>query len=342
MGGVRMGAIIQSVFTVAKSVAVVALIVAGLVYGRNAVAMAANFGPGWSAFWHNARGLHPLQAGMGGPTVMVGMLTVLAVVQVGSLFAADSWNTVTFTAGEVKNPQRNMPLSLALGVGFVLLLYILANFAYLCVLPLHGSPDATTLLGRGIQYAGEDRVGTAVLQQIFGARGSWMMAAAILISTFGCANGMVMGGARVFYAMSRDGLFFRSVGKLSGSQGTPRVAMLIQCVWTCVLCISGSYGQLLDYTIFAELIFYILTIAGLFVLRARKPDAERPYRAIGYPVLPALYIVMAGWICFCLLRYKPQYTWPGLVLVLTGIPVYLLWTRIGAAHEAELPMVQAD
>jgi APA family basic amino acid/polyamine antiporter len=331
MRGVRMGALIQGVFTVAKSLALMGLIVAGIFVGRNAAAMAANFG---SAFWQNACGLHAVQVGVGGPTAWVGLLTILAVAQVGSLFSADAWNNVTFTAGEVQNPKRNLPLSLALGTGFVLLLYVLANVAYLCVLPLHGSPGAATLLGRGIQYAGEDRVGTAVLEQIFGAHGASLMAAAILVSTFGCANGMVMAGARVYYAMSRDGLFFRSVGRLSERRGTPAMSLGLQCVWTCLLCISGSYGQLLDYIIFAVLVFYILTIVSLFVLRVRRPDAVRPYRAVGYPVLPAVYVVMAAWICYCLLRYKPQYTWPGLMLVLTGIPVYLVWELRGAGTAA--------
>jgi APA family basic amino acid/polyamine antiporter len=255
------------------------------------------------------------------------MLVILAVVQVGSLFSADAWNNITFTAGEVKNPKRNIPLSLILGVGFVLIVYFLASLAYILVLPMHGDPQGATVLARGVQYASEDRVGTAVLDQIFHSGGAWLMAAAILVSTFGCANGMTLAGARVYYAMSKDGLFFKSVGKLHPRYHTPVAALMVQACWATLLCISGSYSQLLDYIMFAVLVFYILTIAGLFVLRFKRPDAPRPYKALGYPVLPALYIVMAAGICVVLLRYKPQYTWPGLVLVLLGIPVYFIRSR---------------
>jgi APA family basic amino acid/polyamine antiporter len=297
--------------------------------GRNATAWEANFGAGWSQFWKNAgwHSLHPVQVGVGGPMVLVNVLVILAVVQVGSLFSSDAWNNITFTAGEVKNPRRNIPLSLILGTGFVLVIYFLVSLSYLLVLPMQGDPHGATVMARGIQYATEDRVATAALEQVFHSGGAYLMAAAILISTFGCANGMSLAGARVYYAMSQDGLFFKSVGKLHPRYKTPAAGLLIQAAWTTVLCVSGSYSQLLDYIIFAVLVFYILTIVGLFVLRFKKPDAPRPYKALGYPVLPALYIVLAGWICVVLLRYKPQYTWPGLVLVLLGIPVYLFWSR---------------
>ncbi|MGB9408063.1 MAG: APC family permease, partial [Terracidiphilus sp.] len=292
-------------------------------------AWAANFGAGWSEFWKNAgwSSLHPVQVGMGGPIAWVNVFVILAVVQVGSLFSSDAWNNITFTAGEVKNPKRNIPLSLVLGTGFVLTIYFLVSLAYLLVLPMHGDPNGATVMARGIQYATEDRVATAALEQIFHSGGAYLMAAAILISTFGCANGMSLAGARVYYAMSQDGLFFKSVGKLHPRYKTPAAGLLVQAAWTTVLCVSGSYSQLLDYIIFAVLVFYILTIVGLFVLRFKEPNALRPYKALGYPVLPALYIVLAGWICVVLLRYKPQYTWPGLVLVLLGIPVYLFWSR---------------
>jgi APA family basic amino acid/polyamine antiporter len=264
------------------------------------------------------------------------------VAQVGSLFSSDSWNNVTFTAGEIKDPKRNIPLSLVIGTGVVLLLYVLCNFVYLSVLPMVGDPAAGTIVGRGIQFASEDRVATAVMEQAgssigtagagFGAK---LMAAVILISTFGCVNGLLMAGARVYYAMSRDGLFFKSVGRLSERSKTPVNSLWVQWAWTCLLCLSGSYGQLLDYVIFAVLVFYILTITGLFVLRRTRPQAARPYKAFGYPVLPGLYIVMAGWISVVLLRYKPQYTWPGLMIVLLGIPVYLVWTRMAPATGQE-------
>jgi len=255
---------------------------------------------------------------------------------VGSLFSADAWNNVTFTAGEMKNPRRNLPLALAIGTGTVIFLYVAVNYVYLRVLPLGGSATAslTDLLARGIQYAPEDRVGTAVMQVMFGASGAALMAAAILVSTFGCNNGLILSGARVYYAMAKDGLFFRSAGDLHPKYKTPAVSLAVQAVWTSLLCLSGTYGQLLDYIIFAVLVFYILTIVGLFVLRVKRPNAERPYKAFLYPVLPAIYIVMALFIDVVLLLYKPQYTWPGLVIVLLGIPVYFLWSRRSSAPAA--------
>ncbi len=317
--GVKTGAFIQNIFTTAKVSALLGLVVFGVFLGRNAQAAAANFG---ANFWNNSGlgALHDVGAG-----VLVSTLTVLAIAQVGSLFSADAWNNVTFTAGEVKNPSRNLPLSLALGTGVVIALYIACNFIYLGALPLVGSPTGTTLIERGIQYAREDRVATAVMTQMFGSIGGSLMAVAIMISGFGCCNGLILSGARVYYAMAKDGLFFRSVARLHPSYKTPAISLMVQMVWTCVLCISGSYGQLLDYIIFAVLVFYVLTIFGLFVLRRTHPEAERPYKAIGYPILPAIYIVMALFIDVVLLRYKPQYTWPGLFIVLLGIPVYYIW-----------------
>jgi APA family basic amino acid/polyamine antiporter len=330
--GLKTGALIQNVFTAAKVSALLGLALFGLALGRNAEALAANY----SHFWRNA-GLgaqHAVQVGVGGPIVMVGTLTILAVAQVGSLFSSDAWNNVTFTAGEVKNPSRNLPLSLALGTGVVIALYIACNFIFLMALPLDGAPGAATILGRGIKYAAEDRVGTAVMTQMFGAAGGLLMAAAILISSFGCNNGLILSGARVYYAMAKDGLFFRSVAKLHPTYKTPAVSLMVQMVWACLLCVSGSYGQLLDYIIFAVLVFYVLTIVGLFVLRRTHPDAPRPYRAVGYPVLPAIYIVMAVFIDVVLLLYKPQFTWPGLIVVLLGIPVYYAWSRSAGAKRA--------
>ena len=332
--GIKTGALIQNVFTIAKASALFGLVLLGIAMGRNAQAIAANFG---ANFWRNA-GLgaqHAVQVGVGGPMVLVGTLTIIAVAQVGSLFSADAWNNVTFTAGEVKNPSRNLPLSLALGTGVVISLYIACNFIYLNVLPLDGISNGVSILERGIKYASEDRVGTAVMTQMLGSAGGVLMAAAILLSSFGCDNGLILAGARVYYAMAKDGLFFRNVAKLHPTYKTPAVSLMVQMVWTCVLCVSGSYGQLLDYIIFAVLVFYILTIVGLFVLRRTRPDAPRPYRAIGYPVLPAVYIVMALFIDVVLLRYKPQYTWPGLCIVLLGIPVYFLWSRRSGAVAAE-------
>jgi APA family basic amino acid/polyamine antiporter len=336
--GVKMGAAVQNLFTSAKVLALAAVVLVGVVM-RDPVALAANFGAGWHNFWAGWGSLHAAQPG---GTEYVGLLTIVAIVQVGSLFSADAWNNVTFTAGEIRNPKRNLPLSLVIGTGVVLLLYMLCNFVYLSVLPLAGDPHGATILDRGIQYAQEDRVATAVMERAFTGYGAKLMAAAILISTFGCVNGMLLAGARVYYAMSRDGLFFKSVGKLSERSKTPVNSLWVQWAWTCLLCISGSYGQLLDYVIFAVLVFYILTIIGLFVLRRTRPEAVRPYRAFGYPVLPGLYIVMATWICLVLLRYKPQYTWPGLILVLLGVPVYLLWRRQGVEADAEAAKLEVS
>ena len=326
--GLKTGAIIQNIFTAAKVSALLGLVAFGLLLGRNSTAILANF---HGNFWHNAGlgAMHDLGAG-----VLVSTLTVLAVAQVGSLFSADAWNNVTFTAGEVKNPSRNLPLSLAMGTGVVIALYIACNFIYLSTLPLSGDPGGGTLLERGIQFAPEDRVGTAVMSVLFGPAGGALMAIAIMISSFGCNNGLILAGARVYYAMAKDGLFFRNVARLHPKYKTPAVSLMVQMVWTCILCISGSYGQLLDYIVFAVLVFYILTILSLFVLRRTHPDAKRPYKAVGYPVLPAIYIVMALFIDVVLLRYKPQYTWPGLIIVLLGVPVYYLWARSSGATMA--------
>jgi basic amino acid/polyamine antiporter, APA family len=321
--GVKTGAFVQNVFTFAKASALLGLILVGLFLGRNPEAIAANFGD----FWRNAWGaLHPASPGTAGGA-MVGTLAILAIAQVGSLFSADAWNNVTFTAAEVKNPKRNLPLSLALGTGIVITLYLAANFIYLAILPLIGDPRGATVMARGIQHATADRVGTAAMEQMFGATGAGLMAVAILLSTFGCANGLILAGARVYYAMAKDKLFFQSVGRVHPTYRTPAVSLMVQAVWTCILCLSGSYNQLLEYIIFAVLVFYVLTITGLFVLRRIRPNAERPYRAFGYPVLPAIYIIIAVYIDIVLLRYKPQYTWPGLIIVLLGIPVYYLWSR---------------
>ena len=326
--GIKLGKLIQNTFTSAKTLSLAALILLGLLVGRNAGAIAANFGDLWTP-----RNVVSFAPGLPGfPAVAAtagafGLLVAFCVAQVGSLFSSDAWNNITFTAAEVKNPKRNLPLALAMGTGAVTLLYILANVVYLTALPLHGDVHGATILARGIQHASEDRVATAVFQQIFGGPGAKMMAFAILVSTFGCNNGLILAGARVYYAMAKDGLFFRSAAKLHPKYHTPSASLAMQCVWTCLLCISGSYSQLLDYIIFAVMVFYILTIAGLFVLRIKRPNEPRPYRAIGYPILPAMYILIATFIDVVLLRYKPQYTWPGLIIVLLGIPVYFLWSR---------------
>ena len=297
--GIRTGAVVQNVFTFAKTAALLGLVGFGFLLGRNHEAVARNF----THFWENA-----------GWTFNT--IRLVGVAMVGALFSSDAWNNVTFTAAEVRNPKRNLPLSLALGVGIVSLLYISCNFVYLNVLPLEA-----------IQHAPEDRVATAAAAQILGPLAVQLMAAAIMISTFGCNNGLILAGARVTYAMAKDGLFFRQAATVDPIHHTPRFALLVPCLWTILLILSGSYSDLLDYVIFAALLFYILTITGLFVLRRTRPDLERPYKAFGYPVLPAAYIAVASLIEILLLLYKPNYTWPGLIIVLLGLPVYFIWRK---------------
>ena len=327
--GVRVGKLIQNTFTSAKTLSLIALVILGVFIGRNAQAIAANFG---ANFWH-PRNVVTMHAGLPGVPATaatagaLGLIAALCIAQVGSLFSADSWNNITFTAGEVKDPKRNVPLSLALGAGGVIVLYILANLAYVCVLSVEA-----------IQHAPDDRVATAALGHMFGPPAAVIMAIAIVISTFGCNNGLILAGARVYYAMAQDGLFFRSTGRLN-RWSVPAVGLVLQCVWASLLVLprtrlpNGQYGNLysnlLDYVVFAVLIFYILTIGAVFVLRRKWPDAERPYRAFGYPVVPAAYIIAAAIILIVLLLYLTSTTWPGLLIVLTGIPVYLLWRRKG-------------
>ena len=297
--GIRTGARVQNVFTFAKVAALLGLIGFGFLLGRNHAAVSDNFDNFWrGAGWN------------------LDTLRLAGVAMVGALFSSDAWNNVTFTAGEVRNPRRNLPLSLALGVGVVSALYIAANFAYLNVLTLHE-----------IQTAAEDRVATAAAFKMFGPIAVQLMAAAIMISTFGCNNGIILSGARVYYAMAKDKLFFRRAGELDSVHHAPRFSLTAQCVWAVLLTLTGSYSDLLDYVIFAVLLFYMLTIAGLFVLRRTRPDMNRPYKAFGYPVLPAAYILVAGLIDVLLLIYKPGYAWPGLIIVLLGVPVYFVWRR---------------
>jgi APA family basic amino acid/polyamine antiporter len=315
--GVREGKMVQTTLTVVKTGALAALVLLGLTIGRNADAIAANFGSGQFV------GSIPMDS--------VFVLAFGAAL-VGSLFSSDAWNNVTFAAAEVQNPQRNLPLSLLLGTGLVSVLYVLANVAYLNTLPLVGSPEGATVMARGIQHATQDRVGTAAAEVLFGSSGTILMACAILLSTFGCANGLILAGARVYYAMARDGLFFRRVGTLN-AHAVPAAGLVVQSIWVSVLCLTGTYGQLLNYVIFAALVFYVLTTIGLFVLRAKRPDADRPYRAVGYPALPALYMMLAAAVSVILLIAPKTRTeaLSGLVLVLIGIPVYFIWRRVEAS-----------
>ena len=302
--GVRAGKLIQNVFTVAKLGALAGLIALGLLGGKH---LAATFGS--PAFWTPV-------APSGDVLAPLALLIVIGTAMVGSLFSADAWNNITFTAGEVRDPRRNLPLSLALGTGLVIGLYLLANLAYLAALPFEA-----------LQGAPQDRVGTAALSAVLGPGAASLMAIAIMVSTFGCVNGLVLAGARVYYAMAQDGLFFKKAGELNAA-GVPAVGLLLQAGWACALTLSGRYGDLLDYVIFAALLFYVLTVAGIFVLRRTRPDAERPYRAIGYPFVPAAYCVLASLLMLDLLVYKPTYTWPGLIIVLLGLPVYFAWRKL--------------
>jgi APA family basic amino acid/polyamine antiporter len=319
--GVREGKLVQTTLTVVKTGALALLILLGLTLGRHPEAISANFAGG----------------NFGGQWSLTSTLVIaFGAAMVGSLFSSDAWNSVTFAAAEVKNPARNLPLALVYGTGLVSLLYILANFSYLSVLPYAGSAEGATAVARGINHATQDRVGTAVAETIFGPSGALLMAGAILISTFGCNNGLILSGARVFYAMARDGLFFRRAGTLN-SNNVPAFALVVQSIWTAILCLTGTYGQLLNYVIFAALLFYAFTTAGLFILRAKRPDAPRPYRAVGYPVLPALYIVLCCAVMLLLLLSPTTRTESisGLVLVLVGIPVFYLWRRVEGSTAAD-------
>lgn len=311
--GIKEGKWVQTTLTVIKTVSLIALIVLGLTIGRHADAIAANFSAG----------------NFNSVSVTGAFILAFGSALVGSLFSSDAWNNVTFAAAEVHSPQRNLPRALLYGTGLVCLLYLLANVAYLSSLPMHGVKNGATVMERGIQYATQDRVASAFAETIFGAAGASIIAGAILISTFGCNNGLILSGARVYYAMARDKLFFRRTGNLN-RHNVPAAALVAQSIWTSLLCLTGTYGQLLNYVIFAALVFYALTTVGLFRLRQTRPDAERPYRAVGYPVLPALYIILASAIAIILLiadQTRAQAI-SGLVIVLIGVPVYFVWRKV--------------
>ncbi len=322
--GLKEGKFVQDIFTIAKTVALIGLILLGIFIGANSHALTSNFSNLWEGKWlHISGGKIDWVEQLGGFSVVI----AIGVAMVGSLFASIAWETITFTAGEVKNPKRNIPMSLLFGTLIVTVLYILANVAYLVILPLAGSPGGKDVVSQGIQFAADDRVGTAAAQLIFGEPAAIIMAILIMISTFGCNNGLILSGARVYYAMAKDNLFFKSTGMLN-EKSVPAKALIFQAVWTSILCLSGTYSELLDYVIFTVLIFYCLTIAAVFILRKKKPEAERPYKTFGYPVLPFIYIILAATISVILFIYKPLYTWPGLVIVILGIPVYYFWRAV--------------
>jgi APA family basic amino acid/polyamine antiporter len=333
--GLKLGKLVQNTFTTAKLAALFGLIVLGIFVGWNSGVVRANFGNLWTVRGSliDNGGLTALSA--------FGLFVGICVSQTGSLFSADAWNNITFTAGEVKDPKRNIPLSLAFGTGIVIALYLLANVAYLTTLPFEK-----------IQGAG--RVATDTMNAIFSGRGAIIMAVAIMISTFGCNNGLILAGARAYYAMARDGLFFKSSGQLNDKH-VPAWSMVIQGIWAALLVLPRTikhdptgaisygnlYGNLLDYVISAALIFYILTILGIIVLRFKRPNAERPYKAFGYPVVPILYIIGATVILTVLFVYQTATTWPGLIIVITGIPVYFIWSKLGTPMGDEGSMSEA-
>jgi APA family basic amino acid/polyamine antiporter len=330
--GLQLGKVVQNTFTITKTATLLALIVLGLLIGWNATAVRDNFGAFWTI---RPNHLQPVASGLTAVSAL-GLFVGICVAQTNSLFSADAWNNITFTAGEVRNPRRDIPLSLALGTFLVIGLYLLANVAYLVTLPFER-----------IQTVDADRVASATAAAIFEPVSETVMAVAIMISTFGCNNGLILAGARAYYAMARDGLFFQSAARLNRKH-VPAWALVVQGIWAAALVMPRTvgrdqdtgtvsygnlYSDLLQYVISAALIFYILTIVGIFRLRRTRPDAERPYRAFGYPLIPALYILGASTILSVLFVCQPKTTWPGLAIVATGVPVYFIWRKIGVPVE---------
>ncbi|MCZ8169244.1 MAG: APC family permease [Flavobacterium sp.] len=327
--GVQNGKIIQLVFTSAKLIALFALIILGLYVGLQSEVLTANFASAWDAkktVQNDGTLTVSLLSG-------VALLGVMGATIINPLFSSDAWNNVTFIAGEIKDPKRNIPRSLFLGTLIVTIIYLLANVAYLSLLPLNGSPDGATVMERGIMFASEDRVGAAAASVIMGNVGVLVMAGLIMVSTFGCNSGLILSGGRLFYAMAQDGLFFKKAGELNDKE-VPARALWVQAVWASFLCMTGKYGDLLTYATFASLLFYILTIGGLFILRKREPDAERPYKAFGYPFVPLLYMVITAAICVALLVYDTRNAGLGLGIVALGVPVYYLFLKKSSSNQS--------
>ncbi len=322
--GVKNGTWIQNIFGSTKIIALFALLGFGLLLGTNAEMIALNFSNLWDAqsVSVDAESGAITRTTLSGWALMVGIGTAM----IGSLFSSDAWNNIGFSGDEIVNPKRTIVMSMVIGTALVTILYILINVVYLTILPLQGDPAGTDALSRGIQFASNDRIGTAVAEVMGGAIATGGIAILIMISTFGCNNGVILSAPRVYYAMAKDGLFFPNMARLN-KNGVPGAALTIQCVWASLLCLSGQYSDLLDYVIFAVLLFYILTIGGIFILRRTMPDAPRPYKAVGYPFIPALYMTMASFICLILLIYKPNYSWPGLIIVGIGVPVYYFFGK---------------
>jgi APA family basic amino acid/polyamine antiporter len=317
--GIVTGKTVQNLFTSTKVIALIGFIAIGFLATKSIKSLEINK----EIFWHAS------MIGTGNQSIpLVGFALIAAIgsALVGSLFSSDAWYSVTYISGEVINPRRNVPLSLLFGTLIVSVLYMLTNFVYIKVLPLAGSPDGADALSRGIQYATDDRVATSAMSVVFGDSAAIIMAIFIMISTFGCNHGLIMSGPRVYYAMAKDGLFFRKVGEIN-KKGVPGFAIIVQGIWSILLCLSGTYGNLLDYVIFAVLIFFTLTILSIFILRIKRPDIPRPYKAFGYPVIPSIYVLITVTIMVVLLIYKPDYTFPGLGIVILGIPVFYLWRK---------------
>ncbi len=312
--GVQGGKMIQTVFTVTKLLSLFGLIVFGFILGANAEVWNANWTDAWT-MKSMTKGTGDLSAAIIMPVLGAGALGAIAASMVGSIFSSDAWNNVTFIAGEIKNPQKNIGLSLFLGTLIVTLIYVSANLMYLSVLPLDQ-----------IAFAQSDRVAVTASNIIFGGIGTYIIAAMIMVSTFGCNNGLILAGARVYYTMAQDGLFFKKAGQLN-KNAVPEWALWAQCIVASLLCLSGRYGDLLDMVSFIVVIFYVLTIAGIFILRKTRPEIPRPYKAFGYPILPAIYMLMGISFCVLLIIYKPQFTWPGLIITLLGIPLYYIAVR---------------
>lgn len=317
--GIVTGKTVQNFFSSTKVIALLGFVAIGFLAIKNINSWEINK----EVFWQASK------VGPGNqviPLVGFSLITAIGTALVGSLFASDAWYSVTYLSGEVVNPKRNVPLSLFFGALIVSVMYILTNIVYIKILPLSGSPDGTDVISRGIQYATDDRVATSAMSVVFGNYAAVIMAIFIMISTFGCNNGLIMTAPRVYYAMANDGLFFRKAGELN-KNGVPGFAIVVQGIWAIILCLSGTYGNLLDYVIFAVLIFFTLTILAIFILRVKRPDIPRPYKAFGYPVIPSIYILTTVSIMVILLIYKPDYTFRGLGIVILGIPVFYLWRK---------------
>jgi basic amino acid/polyamine antiporter, APA family len=317
--GIVTGKTVQNVFSSTKVIALIGFVVIGLFVANSISSFEINKEVFWDA---GQRGSDNQIIPLSGFALVAAIGTAL----VGSLFASDAWYNITYISGEVINPKRNVPLSLFFGTLIVSVIYILVNFIYIKVLPLSGSPDGPDVLSRGIQFATDDRVATSAMFAILGDYAAIIMAVFIMVSTFGCNHGLILTGPRVYYAMAQDGLFFKKAGEINRF-GVPGFAIAVQGIWAVLLCLSGTYSNLLDYVIFAVLIFFTLTIFSIFILRVKRPDIPRPYKAFGYPVIPAVYILTTLTIMVILLIYKPKYTFPGLIIVLLGIPVYYLWKK---------------